>query len=408
VAFRRCNGELITDPAKVARLRAQPRTPVPLGASPAAVAKALTAFAAQPLPCVHLRAATGDVVECGTCVTKKLAAVHACAVRGRCAPTLHRHHEVTGCLGCSERAEALLVPGVPDPIAEPERPRPAGWAKRPEVAIAHAVALRELAARDFGTPERAEGDGIVTMGEGRFWPGLVVAVKVTREVTSLPVQVWYDPRRGAVSLDDLAGVPGVTFHDLSAVKPAPRSTGGWASKTTALLGSGLRRALWIDADAYFVADPAPLLELAGARRFVCWAEKSENVRWEWTGLRPAGVPPLLGGQLALDLVAFRRELVLAHWMNMHADYWHAHQYGEQDSWRVALTLTGGTYHVAGGERYANEAGRTKGTWYELGGVPLVAHRVHCKLRGDGADAAVPGLPGEGRVRRHLVRAPVPA
>lgn len=63
-------------------------------------------------PCVHLGAATGETVICSTCPrdTTPPAAVYACAARGKCAPSLDRHHEVTGCGRCSDRQDKTLSP----------------------------------------------------------------------------------------------------------------------------------------------------------------------------------------------------------------------------------------------------------------------------------------------------------
>jgi hypothetical protein len=267
-----------------------------------------------------------------------------------------------GCLG-KEEWPAEVVPGVADPIPEPEQQRPPRWAFRPDVRGGHVRALQNLVGIDWPAPARAAGSGIVTMGEGEFWPGLVAAVKVTRETTTLPIQIWYDSDRGRMDRADLDGIPGLTFHDIAEISPPPRSRHGWANKTTALLHCGLRVALWIDADAYFLADPAPLLHLATSHRWAGWQDRSaRNVKWEWTGLdaRRRKVPPLLSGQFAVDLVAFRRELCIAHWCNQHADYWYAHQHGDQDSLRVSLCYTGEPTTSSGANTRSSTAGGCKG------------------------------------------------
>ncbi len=78
---------------------------------------------ASTLRCVHRGAKTGDTVDCPTCpaAAKKTADVYQCKVRGRCAPSLDRHHEVTGCGLCKDKAFAgpvkklvkVLIPGTP-------------------------------------------------------------------------------------------------------------------------------------------------------------------------------------------------------------------------------------------------------------------------------------------------------
>jgi hypothetical protein len=353
--------------------------------------------------CRHLGAPTGEQVRCETCVNTRLK-VFTCGIHTTCTIEKPGAGVPGRCQGCTAYAAPEppaspamdLWPGVPDPLPEPEQqPVPQGWASLPEVRDRHVRAFRELLARaDLGTPVEAEGDGVVYCGGGRYAPMIAVAVKMLRDVSDLPVQVWH--RGQGESPPDLAGLPGVTIVDATTVLPRPRILRGWEIKTLALLHCPWRRVLYLDADAYAVADPAPLLDLAGQNRFVFWKDLSgtaKNVKWPWYGLDgPGDVPQIQGGQLALDRVTFWRELMLAHWLNQHSDYFFSHQFGDQDSYRVALAATGGSSLNLGDAPWRGPA-----FVCPVAGVPTVVHRCRGKLWGEGKDTAALHLPKEERV-----------
>jgi hypothetical protein len=213
------------------------------------------------------------------------------------------------------------------------------------VRAKHIKALRWLATAEIPPPARAEGDGIVTCGGGPYWPQIVVSVRMLRDVSALPVQVWYRGAAEPIDPQDLADVPGVTFHDSTAI--ATRKSGGWEQKLIALVHCGLQRVLYLDADAYVVRDPAPLLALACAERpLVFWQDlpgRDRDIKWEMVGIdRATGqkIPSVQGGQIALHRPAFWRGLLIAHWLNQHSDYFYQAGFGDQSQWSIALAVTG--------------------------------------------------------------------
>jgi hypothetical protein len=273
-----------------------------------------------------------------------------------------------------------IVPGLADPLQEAELdPTPGDWAFRPEVAHRHRRALFQLARTPLPAPGRREGAGVLLLGGGRYWAGCVVAVRMLRDTgCRLPVQIWHRGQQEPIQPDDLTGVERVEVRDLTALQPAPRILRGWESKTVALLACGWERVFFLDADAYCVRDPEFMLDrLSQALPFTFWLDAPmvhEPVRWSAWGLAVSRIPFVQGGQFAIDVRHFWRELVLAHWINQHSDFSYAHQYGDQDSWRVALTATAGPYHCEG-------PAREKGGAYvcDGGGQPLVVHRFLSKM-----------------------------
>lgn len=231
-------------------------------------------------------------------------------------------------------------------------------------------------------------------GGGRLWPGIVASVRLLRQVSNLPVQLWYRGFGEPVDGADLAGVPNVTYHDGEPY--LPRIAGGWEIKTAALLNCGLWRAVLLDADAYFVADPRPFLDLATSETpFVFWQDlhsQKNSVTWAAFGLSGSnGVPPIQGGHVAVDLLAWRRELVLSHWLSQHSDYFYQFGFGDQDMHRAALAATGG--------RYRN-LGMVGWKWpiytCSLDGKPVICHRCRAKCYEPNGRTRYPGFPGEDR------------
>jgi hypothetical protein len=306
----------------------------------------------------------GEVLEqqvCKTCNRKEEVAIHDCAMHGRCTKTF-LIPGIKVCLLCTDRpikdvgkplppAPAVeICPGLADPIREPPvSPAPVGWASQPAVRDLHQSALRHLAAAELPILDGV-GDGMVICGGGRYWAGAVVAVRMLRRFSDLPVQIWYRGEAEPIETADLEGVKNVRLID--ATKYPHRVLGGWEVKTLALLHCGLERVIFLDADAYPVADPCTLFnEVNEDVAFAFWVDLPNNaltVQWEWTGLVGAnGVPPVQGGQLVLHRPGFSRGLLLAHWINQHSDYFYHHQYGDQDSWRIALAATERPYRVIG-------------------------------------------------------------
>lgn len=357
----------------------------------AATARAVPAPAARSAPCIHLGGPTGRRVDCSSCQGHVELKLRACALYGECLPGAKAAPGVRSCQGCPDYL-ALSTSSHRDKAQ-------ARWARQADVKDAH---IRELAAvaSTPHTPPALEGDGVVICGGGRYWPMIELSVRMLREVSALPVQIWHRGSGEPVSPEDLAGVEGVEYRDTTALRPAPRILGGWEAKTLALLHCGWRRVLYLDADAYCVADPAAFLELASAHRFVFWSDPArETIRWQWYGLA-AALPTLQGGQLALDLAAFWRELVVANWINQHSDYFYQHQYGDQDSWRVALAATGaaarGDYRCLGTAPWKHPA-------FVCGlSGPMIVHRCQGKIwsAADRAQAAR-HLPKEDRVWHHV-------
>jgi hypothetical protein len=303
------------------------------------------------------------------------------------------------------------VAGLVDPLAEREfRPVPAQWPFDPRVVHRHRDALWQLSRCNLPSPGRRDGSGVLLLGGGKYWPGVVVALRMLRDTgCTLPVQIWHRGSEEPVRLADLDGTQGVTVHDLTALRPVPRTLGGWENKSLALLASGWERIFFQDADAYCLSDPAPLLErLSPAEPFLFWPNfpsTNRNVNWSVWDIASSSVPTIQGGQFAVHVRHFWRDLVLAHWLDQHSDFSYAHQYGDQDSWRVALTISGGPYGCLEAPRWEEIA-----MICDLDGQPFVVHRYQGKMfypedvtphNRMHSNRRVDRLPGEARAWAHF-------
>lgn len=346
-------------------------------------------------PCMHIGGDTGERFKCTTCRGRVELKLLGCGIHGHCTA----EKVIPGVQCCR-----LCPDYLPDPISDPEaRPVPASWAHTPPVMARHQKALKDLCNVNWGRPPLAAGDGVVLCGGGRLWKMMQVSIRMLRDVSGLPVQVWHCGDAEPVNPADLAGVPGVTYHDTTKLLPRPRvCRAGWETKALALLHCGLRRVLYLDADAYCVTDPAPFLALAGQGRFAYWADMPHHdtvVRWDFYGMdRNSGqnIPPIQGGQLAIDRLLFWRELRLFHWLCMHSDWSFSGGYGDQDQWRVALNATGGTFQSLGRAPWIFPA-----FICSYASTSVIIHRCRGKMHGDSTDIVTTHLPGDDRAWKYL-------
>lgn len=303
-------------------------------------------------------------------------------------------------LGAYEAGD--LVPGVSDPIPGHD---PAvgnhGWAWDHRVRARHVHALRRMIDTPLPPPVIEDSAGIVYLGGGRYWPMVVMGVRMCRQFTDIPITIWHDGEREPVAVGDLAGVADVTIRNIANLDYPIRKRGGWENKTTAIIHSGYRQALFLDADAYLVGDPGTLLKTLSRVGIAIWEDYAENDKttdWQWSGIgNDLAVPTVQGGHLVVDVVTGWRELVITHFINQHSDYWYKHQYGDQDSWRIALAATGGDYTVIGRAMWHSPA-------YICGDpLPIIVHRCAAKLWASGAGHFAGHLPGEDRMRKEYER-----
>lgn len=299
-----------------------------------------------------------------------------------------------------------FLPGITDPLPGAEVWPPTIEHRRgPDSIAAHLAALRAVASSQPQPPRRS-GRGIVTVGGGRYWPGIVVGIRLLREAgCNLPVEVWHRGRIEPVRPSDLAGLGDVFVIDAEQmarreddrrVTWQSAERGGWESKLYALTHTTFSEVLFLDADAYCVTDPSPLFSALGSDSpFVFWSDMphcEHTVCWSRVWPDGAnGVPTVQGGQLLIDTRRAWRLLAVAHWMCQHSDYYFAHVYGDQDCWRVGLAAG-----ACGFAHLGEAAWRSPAFVCSRGGTDYIVHRCQSKMFTDAPPVPSYRLPREAR------------
>lgn len=260
-----------------------------------------------------------------------------------------------------------------------------------------------------------EGRCVLTVGGGPYWLGIVVGVRMLRKSgCTLPVQIWYRGSCERVNFDDLDGL-GAELIDVESypewrARPPlgdqTRMSGsklidkdGWRVKSFAIRHTTYETVMYLDADAYCVADPTPLFDLAEARGFVYWEDIFDNAEF-WPKVWPAGrgaTTTVQGGQLVINRPKFWRELVTADHMNRNAGKFYRHLYGDQDTWRVAMAVTGRAVRSMGKAPWRDPA-----FVISMNRTPAIVHRCRSKLFAVEDITAEPGH-SHGAPHKHLPR-----
>ena len=305
--------------------------------------------------------------------------------------------------GADEVARAL------DRIAGPERPHDnhRTWCQSPAVQRAHTIAYRQFLDQLPPYPGDRAGRGYIVIGGGKYAAGVYLSIRMLREVGSdLPVQVWHRGEAEPVPAR-VRELPGVTVVDAEAhpARSTWRVLGGWQLKMIAGLWSGFRQWIFSDADNYAVANPEPLFDSpTGA---VIWPDIASNdggVKWASYGVeRPAVDRGTNGGSAVFDAERCWRALWLAHWFDMHSEFyykpeWGVGGYGDQDQVRAAFHITGAPYTLP------NDRPRVRrGIFIQNGldGQPVFVHRIHDKPNPRRFNRKDRGLPLEETAHRLL-------
>lgn len=196
------------------------------------------------------------------------------------------------------------------------------------------------------------GDGIVYVGGGKYWPMIVAGIRVLRDTgCKLPVEIWYRGKCEDVFPEDIEGLNVAlcdvdSFADVFGDSRVPTGLvckGGWEAKLYAIYHSSFDRILFLDADAYAVVDPTPLFKLLDGHSFVYWKDlPSQANSVKWKNVYPEGaykaVPQVQGGQLLIDRIKAQQLISTCNWMCQQSDYFFKQMYGDQDTWRVGLTM----------------------------------------------------------------------
>jgi len=188
------------------------------------------------------------------------------------------------------------------------------------------------------TPVTKWGDGIVMLGGGRYDASSYVSLRMIRDTgCTLPIKLY---SRDAVS-DAVRSIDGVEV--VQTPGPSSPSGTGWEDKQVAFTDCGWRRVLYLDADAYPVVDPTPMMADLDAAGAVFWWDIPDIEQWfhlDVFGIDPADrghMRTLQGGVILLDTVRHAAALQVIGELNRHAAYFYTATYSDQEIMRAVWT-----------------------------------------------------------------------
>ena len=342
--------------AEIVKLRRE----LPLAAAPSG--------SAGPSTCIHL----GPIIErarCG-CEGKH---VYGCAIHGKCEYGPSRFKQ-KNCPDNPDRAGRFIDPHHVLPK------RPHDWHLKPETIREYVNGAKALL--DWLPPYDGgrSGCGYVLCGGARYDTGNYVSIRMLRHFSGddVPVQVWHRGDAEPVS-DMVRALANVTVIDAEThpLRRKWRSMGGWQLKMIAGLHSGFERWIFSDADNYPVRDVRPIfdaLEASPAVLFPDMHSADGGCKWKFYGAGPDKGPGINGGSSAFNAAMAWRACQLAHWYDMHDDYYYRAGYGDQDQVRAAFRVSGTPFRLAS----PRPGGDGRVFVQDFDGSPMFVHRIHGK------------------------------
>ena len=301
-------------------------------------------------PCICDRHLPGQPFErgrdCGRCWLWHNSPTHRSLWEGAVSPSPLVSHDEPVHPGMCWRTLAGMIEGP-----EPAKGWPKGWARWDVTRKAHRLRVVEQVTHPPIYPEgRYSGRGVVICGGGKYWPGAYVAARMLRQTGwGGPIQIWHRGHAEPVQ-PELVRPYDVECVDAHAVreKHPCRILRGWESKSYAVLHCPFEEVLYLDADAYPVADLTPCFEALNERGAIFWPDNANtdaNLDWSAHEMRSDNGPGINGGHWMVRKRSVWAELNLMYWMNQHSDYYYAqgvdrgrrwsHGYGDQDTQRLA-------------------------------------------------------------------------
>lgn len=316
--------------------------------------------------CIHL----GPIIERATCNCDKKH-VRDCAIHDKCTFGPSR---VTQC-PCPD-----FDGGFVDPHPLPIK-RPHGWHTSPEAIREYVDGAKAFLGNLGPYPGDRAGSGYILCGGGRYDTGNYVSIRMLRHFSGdeIPVQVWH---RGDIEepvSDMVRALPNVTVVNAEThpLRPKWRSMGGWQLKMLAGLNSGFAKWIFSDADNYPVRDVRPIfdaLDHAPAVLFPDLSSADSGCKWKFYGVSGDGGCGINGGSSAYNAATAWRACQLAHWYDMHDEYFYKAGYGDQDQVRAAFRVSQTPFKLAS----PRPGGDGRIFVQDFDGSPMFIHRIHGK------------------------------
>ena len=269
-----------------------------------------------------------------------------------------------------------------------------------DLATLSDVADRLRRQRPIYPAERFSGRGIVIAAGGvSTFTNAYVLLSLLRGTlgSRLPVEIWH------LGADEMSPVMAalLTEHGAAVIDALPRIAeaganirDGWQLKAFALLHSGFRETLLLDADQVPLADPAIVFEWAvfAETGAVFWPDivdlTRDNQVWTALGLTPRRARSMESGQLCVDKARHWPALCAALALNEHNEALYDLIYGDKDTFLLGWELTGSEFYMVPHQPYRDDRLLLQ---RDPSGAPLFQHRTNGKWRYDGTQGAIEGF-----------------
>lgn len=204
-------------------------------------------------------------------------------------------------------------------------------------------------------PLGKDGRGIVIPAGGRLLAGAYATVRGLHELgCQLPVELWHlgpqeMPNAARKKFEGL----GVVVRDALAEREKHPcwQLGGWQLKPYAIILSGFREVLYLDADSHPIKDPTylfdePLYKDTGA---LFWPDRvrhgPESGLWDIFGVPYRDEPQHETGQMMFDTARCWHALQIAMHCNEHSRFHYQHSHGDTATFRFAFHALGQPFSV---------------------------------------------------------------
>lgn len=198
--------------------------------------------------------------------------------------------------------------------------------------------------------------GIVMCAGGESYAACAwVAINMVRHFgCGLPVKLWFmGEEEMPPPIQKLFEPLNVECVDAMRIRRAfpVRRMAGWELKPYALIHSGFKEAIFLDADNVPLFDVSRIFEWEQFKKHgaVLWPDigrlSSENAIWELCGIKYRDEPEVESGQMAFDLPRVWKALNLALWMNEHSDFFYQYVHGDKETFHLAFRYFGQEYSM---------------------------------------------------------------
>ena len=232
------------------------------------------------------------------------------------------------------------------------------------------------------------GKGIVIAAGGRYFVNAFANIKLLRHLgCHLPIMVYHLPHETDETFNNAVKDYGVTvINALTIQQDHPHDhLGGWELKSYAILWSGFKDVLFLDADCFPVRNPDYLFDTPEYQQTGCIlfpdVGNMEKTRpwWDVYGVPYRDEPEIESGAIYIDKERHWTRVAKVDFINQYGIRWfwdNAKQWGDKDTWRAVWHMDETPYTMPTKRLQALEGTMVQ---HDLAGARLFQHRNNAKF-----------------------------